>query len=151
MWENWHIALIIFLTLIILPLLNSFSGSKNVVVNDVNITVLSKEQMAHVFSVMQVAGFDSAASQGFRCYPDSTNGRRSEVEDLSLMFTLADYISGPIWLEKWSFRILLSGTCLQQRAVIHSWKTYRNRKTSRSQRPKWNLQQAQPGEVVAEH
>lgn len=77
-------------------LLNSISGSKVLVVNDVNLTVLIKKHTACVFSVMQVAGFDSAVSQGFRCYPYSTNGRRGGAEDLNLMFILPDYISEPI-------------------------------------------------------
>lgn len=77
------------------PLVNSFSGSKYPVLNDVNLSVLNKKQMSHVFAVMQVAGFDSAVSQGCRCYSNSMNGRGG-AEDLNLMFTLANCIYGPI-------------------------------------------------------
>lgn len=78
-----------------MPLTNSFSGSKDLALNDVNLTALNKKQMARVFAVMQVAGFDSVLSHRCRCYSESTNGRRGGVGDLNLMFTLENHISGP--------------------------------------------------------
>lgn len=78
------------------PFLHSFFGNGVPVLDDVNLTAFNKKQMVNVSAVMQVAGFDSAVSQGCRCYSDSTNGRRKGVGDLNLMFTLANYISGPI-------------------------------------------------------
>lgn len=56
------------------------------------LTAPNKKQMARVFAEMQVAEFDSAVSEGCRCYFDSTNGRRGGEEDINLMFTLPKYI-----------------------------------------------------------
>lgn len=133
-----------------MPLLNSFSVSKDTVLNDVNLTALNKKQMARVFAVMQVARFDSAVSEECRCYSDTTNGKREGAGDLNSMFASANYIyldqsnSGSFWML--SYR-----TDLYERVAIQSQKTWRNRRTSRLQEPNGNLHQAQSGYVAAAH